>query len=184
MTFRKKKNVNIKEERAKRGLSQQALAEATGIERAQLSRIEAGKVQPHAQTIHKIKNVFSDYRLNENNSCRVHDLCDDTITYYDNRYLSGKTNIVKTKVLSTRNDPEITVGDLAFFDADDIDLSKEGYFLFKFQVDTAIYFCSPDLRNPDQVFLTCKSFFIENLGAMKKSDLDTQGRLIHVGRNY
>ena len=113
--------INVKEERVRRGLSQQELAHAAGIERAQLSRIEAGKVQPHAQTLHKLKSVIDDFRTNDVRTCRVHDLDDDSVTYFDNKFLHGRTNLYKVKIHSESNSPELHKGDTAFIDADQVD---------------------------------------------------------------
>ena len=90
--------MDIKAERIKRGMSQLELAEAAGIEQAALSRIEGGLVSPRAATLAKIRTALSDAGINEGFRCRVHDLDDDSITYYDQRFLPGKTNLTQITI--------------------------------------------------------------------------------------
>lgn len=176
--------MDIKAERIKRGMSQQELAEVAGIERAALSRIENGLVSPQAATLFKIRTAFGEVRSNENFQCRVHDLDDDSITYYDQRFMPGKQNIITVIAKTARNAPEIQIGDRVFFDADQIDPGVEGYYLFKFAVDLGIYYSTQDIRKHDCVLLSCSNRMVDNMGQTKKSDLEVLGRLIHVGRNY
>lgn len=176
--------LDIKAERIKRGMSQQELAEAAGIEQAALSRIEGNLVTPRAATLLKIRTAFGEAGINENFQCRVHDLDDDSITYYDQKFMPGKQNIITLIAKTARNAPEIQIGDRVFFDADQIDPGVEGYYLFKFAVDLGIYYSTQDIRKHDHVLLSCSNRMVDNMGQTKKSDLEVLGRLIHVGRDY
>lgn len=176
--------LDIKAERIKRGMSQQELAEAAGIEQAALSRIESGAVTPRAATLLKIRTALSETGCNENFQCRVHDLDDDSITYYDQRFMPGASNLLQIKIRTGRNAPEIKAGDTAFFDADNIDLNHEGFFLLKFEVDYGVFYSAQDIRNFDYVYLSCLNPMVDNIGFVKKDELTVLGRLVHCGRNY
>lgn len=176
--------MDIKAERNKRGMSQQDLAEAAGIEQAALSRIESGAVTPRAATLLKIRTALGETGFNENFQCRVHDLDDDSITYYDQRFMPGLSNLLQVKIGTSRNEPEIKRGDTAFFDADNIDLNYEGFFLFKFAVDYAVLNSTQDIRNLNYVYLSCLNPLVDNIGFVKKDELNVLGRLVHCGRDY
>jgi transcriptional regulator with XRE-family HTH domain len=165
-------------------MSQQDLAEAAGIEQAALSRIESNSVSPRAATLFKIRKAFDETRSNENFECRVHDLDDGTLTYYDQKFMPGRREIFTLIVKTARNAPELQIGDRAFLDAEQTDPSFEGYYLFRFPVDTGIYYSTQDIRKHDCVILSCNNRMVDNIGRTKKSDLEVLGRLIHVGRNY
>ena len=120
--------MDIKAERIKRGMSQLELAEAAGLERSALSRIESGLVSPRAATLAKIRSALSEAGINEDFRCRVHDLDDGSITYYDQRFMPGKTNLTQLTIQTNRNAPELKIGDVALFDNDDTDLNSEGFF--------------------------------------------------------
>ena len=176
--------MDIKAERIKRGMSQQDLAEAAGIEQAALSRIESNLVSPRAATLFKIRKAFGETGSNENFQCRVHDLDDGTHTYYDQKFMPGRQEVFTLIVKTARNAPEMQIGDRAFFDAEQTDPSVEGYYLFRFAVDTGIYYSTQDIREHDCVILSCNNRMVDNMGSTKKSDLEVLGRLIHVGRDY
>lgn len=176
--------MDIKAERIKRGMSQLELAEAAGIEQAALSRIESGLVSPRAATLAKIRTALSDAGINEDFRCRVHDLDDGSITYYDQRFLPGKTNLTQITIQTNRNAPELKIGDVALFNNDDTDINFEGFFLFKFPVYCGVYYSTQDIRDFNYVNLSCLNPMIENIGFMRKDELDVIGRLVHCGRNY
>ena len=176
--------MDIKSERIKRGMSQLELAEAAGIEQAALSRIESGLVSPRAATLAKIRTALSDAGINEDFRCRVHDLDDDSIVYYDQRFMPGKTNLTQITIQTNRNAPELQIGDVALFNNDDTDLNFEGFFLFRFPVYCGIYYSMQDIRDFDYVSLSCLNPMIANMGFMRKDELDVIGRLVHAGRDY
>lgn len=176
--------MDIKAERIKRGMSQLELAEAAGIEQAALSRIESGLVSPRAATLAKIRTALSDAGINEDFRCRVHDLDDGSITYYDQRFMPGKTNLTQITIQTNRNAPELKIGDVALFNNDDTDINFEGFFLFKFPVYCGVYYSTQDIRDFNYVNLSCLNPMIENIGFMRKDELDVIGRLVHNGRNY
>ena len=176
--------INVKEERVRRGLSQQELAHAAGIERAQLSRIEAGKVQPHAQTLHKLKSVIDNFRTNDVRTCRVHDLDDESVTYYDNKYLNGRTNLYKVKINTERNAPELHKGDTAFIDADEVDLNVEGYYLIDLPNGRSIHYVVPDFVIGTACYLYSKNKAFPSIGKINRKKLKPMGRLVHIGRDF
>lgn len=176
--------MDIKAERIKRGMSQQELAEAAGIEQAALSRIESNLVTPRAATLSKLRTAFGETGTNENFQCRVHDLDDDSITYYDQRFMPGASNLLEIKIGTSRNEPEIKRGDIAFFDADNTDLNYEGFFLFKFEVDYGVFYSTQSLTDFDYVNLSCLNPMVDNIGFVKKDELNVLGRLVHCGRDY
>lgn len=165
-------------------MSQQELAEAAGIEQAALSRIESNLVTPRAGTLFKIRKAFGETGSNQNFQCRVHDLDDGTHTYYDQKFMPGRQEVFTLIVATARNAPEIQIGDRAFFDAEQTDPSVEGFYLFRFSVDTGIYYSTQDIREHDCVVLSCNNRMVDNIGQIKKSNLEVLGRLIHVGRDY
>lgn len=176
--------MDIKAERIKRGMSQLELAEAAGIEQAALSRIESGLVSPRAVTLAKIRAALSEAGINEDLRCRVHDLDDDSITYYDQRFLPGKTNLTRITIQTNRNAPELKIGDVALFDNDDQSLDNEAFFLFKFAVDYGVFYSTQDIRDFNYVYISCLNTMVKNIGFMKKDELNVVGRLVHNGRNY
>ena len=85
---------------------------------------------------------------------------------------------------TNRNAPELKIGDVALFDNDDKNLNNEGFFLFKFPVYYGVYYSTQDIRDFNYVNLSCLNKMVENIGFIKKDELDVIGRLVHNGRNY
>lgn len=52
-------SAQISKERKKKGLSQQALAEAIGVAKSTIGRIEAGMTSPNTATLYKISSVLN-----------------------------------------------------------------------------------------------------------------------------
>jgi transcriptional regulator with XRE-family HTH domain len=187
--------VDVKAERIKRNLSQQELADATGIERAQISRIEAGVVQPQAKTLFKIEQVFGLSNNKVEEKCSVEILESGEVFYYDCKVMQGWNGLIRSKCTSNRNAPHIKIGDITFFKklGDDdckrtasFDPDKniiEGYYLVKFDTGSHCFYITQNIVSLNEINLIAANPDFPDLGIFKKQDLEVLGYLVHVGRN-
>jgi transcriptional regulator with XRE-family HTH domain len=175
--------MDVKKEREKRGMTQAQLAEITGIAPAVLSRVENFEVQPQAKTMFKIKQAFGEPTNKQAPHCQVEDLETGEIYQYDRGFMMGWSNLARINCLSRRNEPFAQKGDSLFFDKNQTDPRIEGYFLFRFEKDWAMFYSNSDIRGGDRVFLSCTNPVIDNLGYFEADDLEVVGALVHIGRN-
>lgn len=175
--------MDVKKEREKRGMTQAQLAELTGISPTVLSRVENFDVVPQAKTMFKIKQAFGEPTNKQTPHCQVEDLETGEMFQYDRGFMMGWLNLARISCLSRRNEPFAQKGDSLFFDKDQTDPRIEGYFLFRFEKDWAMFYSTPDIRGGDRVYLSCINPVIDNIGYFEADDLEVVGALVHIGRN-
>ena len=175
--------MDVKKEREKRGWSQVELAERAGIKPAVLSRVENTHVVPQAKTMFKIKQAFGEPINKKNPYCQVEDLLTGKFFQYDRGFMMGWSNLARVACNSKRNEPFAQQGDSLFFDKEQTDPRIEGYYLFRFEKDWAMFYSHPDIQAGDRVWLSCLNPTIENMGWFEADDLEVVGALVHIGRN-
>ena len=175
--------MDVKKEREKRGMTQAQLAELTGIAPAVLSRVENFDVVPQAKTLFKIKQAFGQTTNKQDPNCQVECLRTAQIFHYDRGFMMGWTNLARINCLTSRNEPFAQKGDSLFFDKEQTDPRIEGYYLFRFEKDWAMFYSHPDIQAGDRVWLSCQNPQIDNLGYFEADDLEVVGALVHIGRN-
>jgi transcriptional regulator with XRE-family HTH domain len=175
--------MDVKKEREKRGMTQAQLAELTGIAPAVLSRVENFDVVPQAKTMFKIKQAFGQTTNAQNPRCQVEDLESAEMFQYDRGFMMGWTNLARVACNSSRNEPFAQKGDSLFFDKDQTDPRIEGYYLFRFEKDWAMFYSHPDIQAGDRVWLSCLNPTIDNIGWFEADELEVVGALVHIGRN-
>ena len=175
--------MDVKKEREKRGMTQAQLAELTGIAPAVLSRVENFDVAPQAKTMFKIKQAFGQTTNAQNPHFQVEDLETAEMFQYDRGFMMGWTNLARIACSSSRNEPFAQKGDSLFFDKDQTDPRIEGYYLFRFEKDWAMFYSHPDIQAGDRVWLSCLNPAIDNMGWFEADDLEVVGALVHIGRN-
>ena len=175
--------MDVKKEREKRGMSQAQLAELAGISATVLSRVENFDVVPQAKTMFKIKQAFGEPTNAQNPHCQVEDLETGEMFQYDRGFMMGWSNLARIACSSSRNEPFAQKGDSLFFDKDQTDPRIEGYYLFRFEKDWAMFYSHPDIQAGDRVWLSCLNPTIDNMGWFEADDLEVVGALVHIGRN-
>jgi transcriptional regulator with XRE-family HTH domain len=175
--------MDVKKEREKRGMSQAQLAERAGISATVLSRVENFDVVPQAKTLFKIKQAFGEPTNAKTSHCQVEDLETAEMFQYDRGFMMGWTNLARIACSSSRNEPFAQKGDSLFFDKDQTDPRIEGYYLFRFEKDWAMFYSHPDIQAGDRVWLSCLNPTIDNMGWFEADDLEVVGALVHIGRN-
>lgn len=175
--------MDVKKEREKRGMTQAQLAELTGIAPAVLSRVENFDVIPQAKTMFKIKQVFGEPTNKQTPHCQVEDLNTGENFQYDRGFMMGWSNLARINCITTRNEPFAQKGDSLFFDKEQTDPRIEGYFLFRFEKDWAMFYSHPNIQAGDSVYLSCLNPAIRNMGWFEADDLEVVGALVHIGRN-
>ena len=175
--------MDVKKEREKRGMTQAQLAEITGISPTVLSRVENFEVQPQAKTLFKIKQAFGQTTNKQEPHCQVEDLETAEIFQYDRGFMMGWTSLARIACKSSRNEPFAQKGDSLFFDKEQTDPRIEGYYLFRFEKDWAMFYSHPDIQAGDRVWLSCLNPTIDNMGWFEADDLEVVGALVHIGRN-
>jgi transcriptional regulator with XRE-family HTH domain len=175
--------MDVKKEREKRGMSQAQLAELAGISATVLSRVENFDVVPQAKTLFKIKQAFGEPTNAQTLHCQVEDLETAEMFQYDRGFMMGWTNLARVACNSSRNEPFAQKGDSLFFDKDQTDPRIEGYYLFRFEKDWAMFYSHPDIQAGDRVWLSCLNPTIDNMGWFEADDLEVVGALVHIGRN-
>ena len=175
--------MDVKKEREKRGMTQAQLAELTGIAPAVLSRVENTRVVPQAKTMFKIKQAFGEPINKKTPYCQVEDLLSGEFFQYDRVFMMGWSNLARINCITTRNEPFAQKGDSLFFDKDQTDPRIEGYFLFRFEKNWAMFYSHPNIQAGDSVYLSCLNPVIDNIGWFEAADLEVVGALVHIGRN-
>jgi transcriptional regulator with XRE-family HTH domain len=175
--------VDVKKEREKRGMTQAQLAELTGIAPAVLSRVENFDVVPQAKTMFKIKQAFGEPTNTQDPHCQVEDLETGEMFQYDRGFMMGWTSLARIACNSSRNEPFAQKGDSLFFDKNQTDPRIEGYYLFRFEKDWAMFYSHADIQAGDRVWLSCMNPTIDNMGWFEANDLEVVGALVHIGRN-
>lgn len=175
--------MDVKKEREKRGWSQVELAQRAGIKPTVLSRVENFGVTPQAKTMFKIKQAFGEPTNVESPYCQVEYLETGEIFQYDRGFMMGWTSLARVACLSSRNEPFAQKGDSLFFDKNQTDPRIEGYYLFRFEKDWAMFYSHPDIQAGDRVWLSCLNPTIDNMGWFEADDLKVVGALVHIGRN-
>lgn len=175
--------MDVKKEREKRGWSQVELAQRAGIKPTVLSRVENFGVIPQAKTMFKIKQALGEPTNVESTHCQVECLRSGEIFHYDRGFMMGWTNLARIACITSRNEPFVQKGDSLFFDKDQIDPRIEGYYLFRFEKDWAMFYSYPDIQVGDRVWLSCLNPAIDNMGWFEADDLEVVGALVHIGRN-
>lgn len=175
--------MDVKKEREKRGMTQAQLAELTGISPTVLSRVENFDVVPQAKTMFKIKQAFGQKTNKQDPYCQVEDLETGEIFQYDRGFMMGWKNLARVACNSSRNEPFAQKGDSLFFDKEQTDPRIEGYYLFRFEKDWAMFYSHPDIQAGDRVWLSCLNPTIDNMGWFEADDLEVVGALVHIGRN-
>ena len=175
--------MDVKKEREKRGMSQAQLAERAGISATVLSRVENFGVKPQAKTMFKIKQAFDKPTDKQPRHCQVEDLLTGEFFQYDRGFMKGWSNLARINCITTRNEPFAQKGDSLFFDKDQTDPRIEGYFLFRFEKDWAMFYSHPNIQAGDSVYLSCLNPAIDNIGWFEAADLEVVGALVHIGRN-
>ena len=175
--------MDVKKEREKRGMSQAQLAELAGISATVLSRVENFDVVPQAKTMFKIKQAFGEPTNAQNPYCLVEDLETGEMFQYDRGFMMGWTSLARVACSSSRNEPFAQKGDSLFFDKNQTDPRTEGYYLFRFEKDWAMFYSHPDIQAGDRVWLSCLNPTIDNMGWFEAADLEVVGALVHIGRN-
>jgi len=175
--------MDVKKEREKRGMTQAQLAELTGIKPAVLSRVENFATKPQAKTMFKIKQAFGKPTDKHIPPCQVEDLLTGEFFQYDRGFMMGWSNLARIDCITTRNEPFAQKGDSLFFDKDQTDPRIEGYFLFRFEKNWAMFYSHPNIQAGDSVYLSCLNPAIDNIGWFEAADLEVVGALVHIGRN-
>ena len=175
--------MDVKKEREKRGMTQAQLAELTGISPTVLSRVENFDVVPQAKTMFKIKQAFGEPTNKQTPHCQVEDLETGEMFQYDRGFMMGWSSLARIACSSRRNEPFAQQGDSLFFDKEQTDPRIEGYYLFRFEKDWAMFYSHPDIQAGDRVWLSCLNPAIDNMGWFEADDLEVVGALVHIGRN-
>ena len=164
-------------------MTQAQLAEITGISPTVLSRVENFDVVPQAKTMFKIKQAFGEPTNAQAPHCQVECLRTAQIFHYDRGFMMGWTNLARIACITSRNEPFVQKGDSLFFDKDQTDPRIEGYYLFRFEKDWALFYSHADIQAGDRVWLSCLNPAMENIGWFEADDLEVVGALVHIGRN-
>ena len=175
--------MDVRKEREKIGLSQAELALRAGISPTVLSRVENYEVVPQAKTLFKIKQALSKPTNKESPHCTIECLRTAEIFHYDRGFMMGWTNLARIACITSRNEPFVQKGDSLFFDKNQTDPRIEGYYLFRFEKDWAMFYSDPDIQAGDRVWLSCLNPRMQNIGWFEAEDLEVVGALVHIGRN-
>lgn len=190
--------INVREERERRGMSQQELSEKSGVPQTVLSRIENGHVSPRAKTLFAIRQALGDTSNSLDTMIEFEDLRTGIIRYYDRQFfeLYGARHVCYVECRAMRNEPYILMGDMLYFDKDigicsadkcfcnlpDGGCNMSGYYLFKFKSDYACALVQRSLQDKNMVHLSFANAHYPDLGWQEISDLNCHGKLIRLGR--
>lgn len=192
---KKRIKMTIKELRQKAGLTQLELADLTGIDGPQLSRIERGERNAGPKSLKRIAaalDVPIDLLVQPNfqqpNLKKVHDLDGGIDLYVDERcYKDNATDwdVCSKEITTHTNSPFLIKGDLAYANQNDKDIFREGLFLFRFGVHKENIYCAfimPDPSKLDRFHISYYDPNVENIGWVNMDDIEIIGRVVRVGR--
>ena len=191
---KKRSKMTIKELRQKAGLTQLELADLTGIDGPQLSRIERGERNAGPKSLKRIAAALDvpiallvQPNFQQPNLKKVHDLDGGIDLYVDERFYKDMPDwdVCSKEITTHTNAPFLIRGDRVYANRNDKDIFTEGLFLFRFGVQEENIYCAfvmPDPSKLDRFHISYHDPNVENIGWVNMDDIEVIGRVVRVGR--
>ena len=191
----KKRSKMIKELRQKAGLTQLELADLTGIDGPQLSRIERGERNAGPKSLKRIAaaldvpiDMLTQPNFEQPKLKRIHDLDGGIDLFVDERFYRDMPDwdVCSKEITTNTNSPFLIRGDRVYADRNNKDIFKEGLFLFRFGVQEDNIYCAfvmPDPSRLDRFHISYHDPNIENIGWVGLDDIEVIGKVCRIGRD-
>lgn len=187
--------MTIKELRQKAGLTQLELAELTGIDGPQLSRIERGERNAGPKSLKRIAaaldvsiDLLAQPNFQQPKLSKIYDLDGGVELLVDERFHDQMPEWdMCSKTISTHfNSPFVIRNDRVYANRNDKDIFKNGLFLFRYGMQKHNIYCAfimPDPSRLDHFHLSYHDPNVANIGWVNMDDIEIIGRVVRVGRD-